>query len=181
VIAFSGSFHGRTNLCMGLTGVVPYKKGFGPFTPGIYHAPFPAEYLGVSADDSLSALQQLFKSDIEPEKVAAIIIEPVQGEGGFYPVPDGFLARLRALCDQHGILLVADEIQTGFGRTGRMFAIEYAGVEPDIITVAKGIAGGFPISAVVGRRPSWTDRNQAAWAAHTPARHSAARGSPRSR
>jgi 4-aminobutyrate aminotransferase/(S)-3-amino-2-methylpropionate transaminase len=153
VIAFSGSFHGRTNLCMGLTGkVVPYKKGFGPFTPGIYHAPFPAEYLGVSADDSLSALQQLFKSDIEPEKVAAIIIEPVQGEGGFYPVPDGFLARLRALCDQHGILLVADEIQTGFGRTGRMFAIEYAGVEPDIITVAKGIAGGFPISAVVGRQ-----------------------------
>jgi 4-aminobutyrate aminotransferase/(S)-3-amino-2-methylpropionate transaminase len=153
VIAFSGGFHGRTNLCMGLTGkVVPYKKGFGPFTPGIYHAPFPADYLGVSADDSLDALQQLFKSDIEPEKVAAIIIEPVQGEGGFYPVPDGFLASLRALCDQHGILLVADEIQTGFGRTGRMFAIEYAGVEPDIITVAKGIAGGFPISAVVGRQ-----------------------------
>jgi 4-aminobutyrate aminotransferase/(S)-3-amino-2-methylpropionate transaminase len=153
VIAFTGGFHGRTNLCMGLTGkVVPYKKGFGPFTPGIYHAPFPAEYLGVSADDSLDALQQLFKSDIEPEEVAAIIIEPVQGEGGFYPVPDGFLARLRALCDQHGILLVADEIQTGFARTGRMFAIEYAGVEPDIIAVAKGIAGGFPISAVVGRQ-----------------------------
>jgi 4-aminobutyrate aminotransferase/(S)-3-amino-2-methylpropionate transaminase len=153
VIAFSGGFHGRTNLCMGLTGkVVPYKKGFGPFTPGIYHAPFPAEYLGVSADDSLAALQQLFKSDIEPAEVAAIIIEPVQGEGGFYPVPDGFLASLRALCDQHGILLVADEIQTGFGRTGRMFAIEYAGVEPDIITMAKGIAGGFPISAVVGRQ-----------------------------
>jgi 4-aminobutyrate aminotransferase/(S)-3-amino-2-methylpropionate transaminase len=138
---------------MGLTGkVVPYKKGFGPFTPGIYHAPFPAEYLGVSADDSLSALHQLFRSDIEPEKVAAIIIEPVQGEGGFYPVPDGFLARLRALCDEYGILLVADEIQTGFARTGRMFAIEYAGVEPDIMTVAKGIAGGFPIAAVVGRQ-----------------------------
>jgi 4-aminobutyrate aminotransferase/(S)-3-amino-2-methylpropionate transaminase len=153
VIAFSGGFHGRTNLCMGLTGkVVPYKKGFGPFTPGIYHAPFPAEYLGVTADDSLAALEQLFKSDIEPEKVAAIIIEPVQGEGGFYPVPDGFLATLRQLCDRHGILLVADEIQTGFGRTGRMFAIEYAGVEPDIVTVAKGIAGGFPISAVVGRQ-----------------------------
>jgi 4-aminobutyrate aminotransferase/(S)-3-amino-2-methylpropionate transaminase len=153
VIAFSGGFHGRTNLCMGLTGkVVPYKKGFGPFTPGIYHAPFPAEYLGVSADDSLAALHQLFKSDIEPEKVAAIIIEPVQGEGGFYPVPDGFLARLRALCDEYGILLVADEIQTGFARTGRMFAIEYAGVEPDIMTVAKGIAGGFPIAAVVGRQ-----------------------------
>jgi 4-aminobutyrate aminotransferase/(S)-3-amino-2-methylpropionate transaminase len=153
VIAFSGGFHGRTNLCMGLTGkVVPYKKGFGPFTPGIYHAPFPAEYLGVSADDSLAALEQLFKSDIEPEKVAAIIIEPVQGEGGFYPVPQGFLATLRALCDRHGILLVADEIQTGYGRTGRMFAIEYAGVEPDIMTVAKGIAGGFPIAAVIGRQ-----------------------------
>ena len=153
VIAFSGGFHGRTNLCMGLTGkVVPYKKGFGPFTPGIYHAPFPAEYLGVSADASLAALQQLFKSDIEPAEVAAIIIEPVQGEGGFYPVPDGFLASLRALCDQHGLLLVADENQTGVGRTGRMFAIEYAGVEPDIITMAKGIAGGFPISAVVGRQ-----------------------------
>jgi len=153
VIAFSGGFHGRTNLCMGLTGkVVPYKKGFGPFTPGIYHAPFPAAYLGVSAEDSLAALEQLFKSDIEPEKVAAIIIEPVQGEGGFYPVPDGFLGALRALCDRHGILLVADEIQTGFGRTGRMFAIEYAGVEPDIMTVAKGIAGGFPIAAVIGRQ-----------------------------
>ena len=98
VIAFSGGFHGRTNLCMGLTGkVVPYKKGFGPFTPGIYHAPFPAEYLGVSADDSLAALEQVFKSDIEPEKVAAIIIEPVQGEGGFYPVPEGFLATLRTV------------------------------------------------------------------------------------
>jgi 4-aminobutyrate aminotransferase/(S)-3-amino-2-methylpropionate transaminase len=153
VIAFSGGFHGRTNLCMGLTGkVVPYKKGFGPFTPGIYHAPFPAEYLGIRAEDSLAALEQLFKSDIEPEKVAAIIIEPVQGEGGFYPVPDGFLATLRELCDRHGILLVADEIQTGFARTGRMFAIEHAGVEPDIMTVAKGIAGGFPIAAVIGRQ-----------------------------
>jgi 4-aminobutyrate aminotransferase/(S)-3-amino-2-methylpropionate transaminase len=153
LIAFSGGFHGRTNLCMGLTGkVVPYKKGFGPFTPGIYHAPFPAEYLGVSADASLAALEQLFKSDIEAGQVAAIIIEPVQGEGGFYPVPEGFLARLRALCDTHGILLIADEIQTGYARTGRMFAIEYAGVEPDIMTVAKGIAGGFPIAAVVGRQ-----------------------------
>ena len=153
VIAFSGGFHGRTNLCMGLTGkVVPYKKGFGPFTPDIFHAPFPAEYLGGTAADSLAALEQLFKSDIEPEKVAAIIIEPVQGEGGFYPVPDGFLASLRAVCDRHGILLVVDEIQTGFARTGRMFAVEYAGVEPDIMTVAKGIAGGIPIAAVVGRQ-----------------------------
>lgn len=153
VIAFSGGFHGRTNLCMGLTGkVVPYKKGFGPFTPEIYHAPFPAEYLGVSARDSLSALNQLFKSDIQPDQVAAIIIEPVQGEGGFYPVPDGFLRQLRELCDLNGILLIIDEIQTGFARTGRMFATEYAGVEPDIMTLAKGIAGGFPIAAVVGKK-----------------------------
>lgn len=153
VVAFSGGFHGRTNLCMGLTGkVVPYKKGFGPFTPEIYHVPFPAEYLGISAEDSLHALHNLFKADIGPERVAAIIIEPVQGEGGFYPVPQGFLASLRQICDEHGILLIADEIQTGFGRTGRMFACEYDGVEPDIMTMAKGIAGGFPLSAVVGRR-----------------------------
>ncbi len=152
IIAFSGGFHGRTNLCMGLTGkVVPYKKGFGPFTPEIYHVPFPAEYLGVSAQTSLTALDQLFQSDIQPDQVAAIIIEPVQGEGGFYPVPEGFLAQLRELCDINGILLILDEIQTGFARTGRMFAVEYAGVEPDIMTLAKGIAGGFPISAVVGK------------------------------
>ena len=153
VVAFSGGFHGRTNLCMGLTGkVVPYKKGFGPFTPEIYHVPFPAEYLGISADDALHALHDLFKADIGPERVAAIIIEPVQGEGGFYPVPVGFLASLRKICDDHGILLILDEIQTGFGRTGRMFACEYDGVEPDIMTLAKGIAGGFPLSAVVGKR-----------------------------
>ena len=153
IIAFSGGFHGRTNLCMGLTGkVVPYKKGFGPFTPDIYHAPFPAEYLGIDAADSLRAVEELFHSDIEADKVAAIIVEPVQGEGGFYPVPEGFLADLRALCDRHGILLIVDEIQTGYARTGRMFAVEYAGIEPDIITVAKGIAGGFPIAAAVGRQ-----------------------------
>jgi 4-aminobutyrate aminotransferase/(S)-3-amino-2-methylpropionate transaminase len=144
VIAFSGSFHGRTNLCMGLTGkIVPYKKGFGPFTPEIYHAPFPAAYLGVSAADSLAALEDLFKNDIEPDRVAAIIIEPVQGEGGFYPAPDGFLGEVRAVCDRHGIVMVCDEIQTGFGRTGRLFAIEYEDVEPDIMTLAKGVAGGF--------------------------------------
>ena len=153
VVAFSGSFHGRTNLCMGLTGkVVPYKKGFGPFTPEIYHVPFPAEYLGISAADSLAALDQLFKSDIEPDCVAAIIIEPVQGEGGFYPVPEGFLAELRDVCDKYGILLIVDEIQTGFGRTGSMFASENEGVEPDLMTLAKGIAGGFPIAAVIGKR-----------------------------
>jgi len=152
-IAFGGGFNGRTNLCMGLTGkVVPYKKGFGPFTPEIYHVPFPAEYLGVSAEDSLHALEQVFKHDIEANRVAAIIIEPVQGEGGFYPVPKGFLGRLREVCDRHGIVFICDEIQTGFGRTGRMFACEYEeGVQPDIITLAKGIAGGFPIAAVIGK------------------------------
>jgi 4-aminobutyrate aminotransferase/(S)-3-amino-2-methylpropionate transaminase len=153
VIAFGGSFHGRTNLCMGLTGkVVPYKKGFGPFTPEIYHVPFPAEYLGVNAGESLHALEQLFKNDIEPGRVAAIIIEPVQGEGGFYPAPDGFLAQLREVCDRHGIVFVCDEIQTGFGRTGRMFACDREAVVPDIITLAKGLAGGFPIAAVIGKR-----------------------------
>lgn len=153
VIAFSGGFHGRTNLCMGLTGkVVPYKQGFGPFTPEIYHVPFPAQYLGVSADDSLQALEQLFRNDIEPARVAAIIIEPIQGEGGFYPAPDGFLVRLREVCDRHGMVFICDEIQTGFGRSGRMFACEYEGVAPDIITLAKGLAGGFPIAAVIGKR-----------------------------
>ena len=153
IIAFSGGFHGRTNLTMGLTGkVVPYKKGFGPFTPEIYHAPFPAEYLGVSSEDSLAALDSLFKNDIEADRVAAIIIEPIQGEGGFYPVPAGFLASLRAVCDQHGIVFIADEIQTGFGRTGKMFACEHDQVEPDIMTLAKGIAGGYVISAVVGKQ-----------------------------
>ena len=113
--------------------------------------PFPAEYLGVGSADSLAALDQLFKSDIEPDCVAAIIVEPIQGEGGFYPVPDGFLTELRAVCDQHGIILIIDEIQTGFARTGCMFASESHGVEPDIMTLAKGIAGGFPIAAVVGK------------------------------
>ena len=153
VVAFNGGFHGRTNLCMGLTGkVVPYKKGFGPFTPEIYHVPFPAEYLNVTSEDSLAALEQLFKTDIEPDCVAAIIVEPIQGEGGFYSLPEGFLSELRTVCDQYGILLIVDEIQTGFGRTGRMFATEYEGVEPDIMTLAKGIAGGFPLAAVVGKK-----------------------------
>ena len=152
VIAFRGAFHGRTNLCMGLTGkVVPYKKGFGPFTPGIHHAPFPAAYLGVSAAASLRALDALFASEIPPDQVAAIIIEAVQGEGGFYPAPEGFLNSLRELCDKHGILLIIDEIQTGFGRTGTFFACQHQGVEPDLVTLAKGIAGGLPLAAVTGR------------------------------
>ena len=153
VIAFSGGFHGRTNLCMGLTGkVVPYKKDFGPFTPGIYHVPFPADYLGVSAAASLAALDALFASDIPPDQVAAIIVEPVQGEGGFYPVPEGFLKSLRKVCDKNDIVLIIDEIQTGFARTGMFFACQHHGVEPDLMTLAKGIAGGLPLAAVTGRR-----------------------------
>ena len=152
VIAFNGGFHGRTLLAMGLTGkITPYKNLFGPFPGEVYHAPFPIPYYGVSVADSMKALNNLFKVDIAPSDVAAIIVEPVQGEGGFYPAPDEFLQGLRKLCDEHGIVLVIDEIQTGFGRTGRFFAAEYAGVEADIMTVAKGVAGGFPLAAVVGK------------------------------
>lgn len=152
VIAFSGGFHGRTLACSALTGkVMPYKAGFGPMMPEVYHVPFPVAYHGISADDSLAALEQLFKADVDPARVAAIIIEPVLGEGGFYAAPADFLRRLRAVCDRHGILLIIDEIQSGFARTGRMFAIEYAGVEPDLMTVAKSLAGGVPLSAVIGK------------------------------
>ena len=152
VIAFSGGFHGRTMLALGLTGKVPaYKTGFGPFPGEIYHAPFPNPLHGVSVDHSLGVLEYFFKVDVEPERVAAIIIEPVQGEGGFYIAPPEFLKRLRQLCDQHGILLIADEIQTGAARTGKFLAIEHSGVVPDLITMAKSLAGGFPLSAVVGR------------------------------
>jgi len=152
VIAFNGGFHGRTNLTMALTGkVTPYKNLFGPFPADIFHAPFPMARHDVSVKDSLKALENLFKVDICPTDVAAIIVEPVQGEGGFYVAPPEFLQALREICDQHGIVLIADEIQTGFGRTGKMFAFEHAGVEADLMTMAKGIAGGFPLSAVVGK------------------------------
>lgn len=152
VISFSGAFHGRTMMAMALTGkVVPYKKGFGPFPAEVYHIAFPIEYHGVSVDDSLESLDKLFKADVEPDRVAAIIIEPVQGEGGFYPAPDGFLQQIRDICDQHGIVMIADEVQTGFARTGKLFACEHEGVEPDLMTVAKGLAGGFPLSGVVGK------------------------------
>ncbi len=152
VIAFNGGFHGRTLLAMGLTGkITPYKNLFGPFPGEVYHAPFPIPYHGVSIEDSLHALKMLFKVDLAPEDTAAIIVEPVQGEGGFYPAPDAFMQALRRLCDEHGIVLIADEIQSGFGRTGRFFASEYAGIEPDLVTTAKGIAGGYPIAAVVGK------------------------------
>lgn len=152
VIAFNGGFHGRTNMTMGLTGkVVPYKAGFGPFPNEIYHVPFPSQYLGVSEEQALADLEQRFAADIEASRVAAIIIEPVQGEGGFYVAPPSFLKALRTLCDRHGMLLIMDEIQTGFARTGRWFAAEYAGVEADLMTMAKGIAGGLPLAAVVGK------------------------------
>ncbi len=152
VIAFGGGFHGRTLACIALTGKVqPYKAGFGPMLPEVFHVPFPMPYHGIQVEDSLRALEQLFRNDVDPARVAAIIIEPVQGEGGFYIAPPDFLRKLRVLCDSHGIVLIADEIQTGFARTGRMFAIEYAGVEPDLMTVAKSIAGGVPLSAVIGK------------------------------
>ena len=152
VIAFSGSFHGRTLAAMSLTGKVqPYKAGFGPMMPSVFHAPFPTAYHGVSVADSLDAIEQLFKNDIDPGQVAAIIIEPVQGEGGFNIAPPEFLRALRTLCDRHGMVLIIDEIQSGFGRTGRMFAVEYAGIEPDLMTVAKSIAGGVPLSALIGK------------------------------
>ena len=152
VISFSGGFHGRTLACIALTGKVqPYKAGFGPMLPEIYHLPFPMPYHGVTVEHTLDALEQLFKADVDPTRVAAIIIEPVLGEGGFYAAPPELLRRLRAVCDTHGIVLIADEIQSGFGRTGRMFAIEHAGVEPDLITIAKSVAGGVPLSAVTGK------------------------------
>jgi 4-aminobutyrate aminotransferase len=152
VIAFGGAFHGRTMLGMALTGkVVPYKVGFGPFPGDIYHAPYPCPSHGVSSADSLAALELLFKVDVDPQRVAAIIIEPVQGEGGFHAAPPEFMQALRALCDRHGILLIADEVQTGFGRTGKLFAMEHYGVQPDLMTLAKSLAGGMPLSAVVGR------------------------------
>jgi len=152
VIAFQGSFHGRTNLTMALTGkVAPYKIKFGPFPAGIWHVPFPVAHLGVSVDDTMRAIDALFKCDVEASRVAAIIIEPVQGEGGFYVAPKELMVRLRKLCDEHGIVLIADEIQTGFGRTGKFFAMEHFSVEPDLVTVAKSLAGGFPLAGVVGR------------------------------
>ena len=152
VIAFNGGFHGRTMLTMGLTGkITPYKNLFGPFPAELYHAPFPIEYHGITVEESLKAIDNLFMADIAPSDVAAIIVEPIQGEGGFYPAPVEFLQALRALCDEHGIVLIVDEIQTGFARTGKMFCSEYADIEPDLITVAKGMANGFPIAAVVGK------------------------------
>ena len=152
VVAFGGGFHGRTFMSMSLTGkVAPYKKGFGALMPDVYHLPFPVDLHGVSTEDSLAALNRLFRADLEPEGVAAIILEPVQGEGGFYPAPPALMTALRAHCDAHGILLIADEVQTGFARTGHLFAMEGYDVAADLTTMAKGLAGGLPLAAVTGR------------------------------
>jgi 4-aminobutyrate aminotransferase len=152
VIAFGGAFHGRTFMGMSLTGkVAPYKKNFGTMMPDVFHAPFPIDLHGTSTADALAGIEKLFKADVDPDRVAAIIIEPVQGEGGFYPAPPELMRALRALCDEHGILLIADEIQTGFARTGTLFAMEGYDVAPDMTTMAKGLAGGLPLAAVTGR------------------------------
>ena len=152
VIAFSGSFHGRTLMALALTGKVnPYKAGFGPFPGNIFHAPYPYPYRGISTADAMAGIDRIFKEDIQPEQIAAIVIEPVLGEGGYIPAPFDFIRQLRELCDRYGIVFVADEIQTGFGRTGRWFALDHAEVEPDLMTTAKSLGGGFPISALTGK------------------------------
>ncbi|GKW47861.1 4-aminobutyrate--2-oxoglutarate transaminase [Halomonas sp. NCCP-2165] len=151
VICFDGSFHGRTFMTLAMTGkVLPYKNDFGPMPGDVFRAPFPVPYHGISEEDSLKALKTLFKTDIAPHRTAAIVIEPVQGEGGFYAASPAFLQALRELCDEHGILLIADEVQSGFGRTGKLFALEHSGIEADIMTMAKSMADGMPLSAVVG-------------------------------
>ncbi|WP_300550689.1 4-aminobutyrate--2-oxoglutarate transaminase [Roseovarius sp.] len=152
VIAFTGAYHGRTLLTLGMTGKIsPYKKDVGPFPADIFRAPFPSARDGITVQDALTGLQNLFLTDAQPERIAAIIIEPVLGEGGYTPVPFEMMQALREICDTHGIMLIADEIQAGFGRTGTWFAVEHSGVVPDLITVAKSMAGGYPIAGVIGR------------------------------
>jgi 4-aminobutyrate aminotransferase, prokaryotic type len=152
LITFGGAFHGRTFMTMALTGkVAPYKQGFGPFPGSVYHAAYPNAVHGITTETALKSLEHIFKTDIAPDQVAAIILEPIQGEGGFNIAPMSFLQALRQICDKHGILLIADEVQTGFARTGKLFAMEYHDVKPDLITMAKSLAGGFPLSAVAGR------------------------------
>ena len=152
VIAFTGAFHGRTTLAMTLTGkVVPYRKAFGAGVPDIWHVPMPIAHYGVTVEDSLKQLAFLFRADVDPSRVAAMIFEPVQGEGGFYEMPAELVRSLRRICDENGIVLIADEVQTGFARTGKLFAMEHYDVEPDLMCMAKSLAGGFPLSGVVGR------------------------------
>lgn len=152
VIAFTGGYHGRTLLTLGMTGKVsPYKKDVGPFPADVFRAPFPSARDGITVDDAIIGLKNLFLTDAQPSRVACMIIEPVLGEGGYTPVPFEMMQQLRAICDEHGILLIADEVQAGFGRTGKWFAIEHSGVVPDLITVAKSMAGGYPLAGVIGR------------------------------
>jgi 4-aminobutyrate aminotransferase/(S)-3-amino-2-methylpropionate transaminase len=152
IIGFEGAFHGRTLLSMSLTSKThPYKAGLGPFAPEVYRVPFPNAYRGPSVEDALAALERAFVTQVAAESVAAIVVEPIQGEGGFIVAPQEFMRGLRRICDEHGIVLVVDEVQTGFGRTGKMFAIEHFDVEPDLITVAKAIAAGLPLSGVLGK------------------------------
>lgn len=152
IIAFSGGFHGRTMMACALTGkVVPYKVGFGPFPSEVYHIPFPMELHGVTVEDSIHALHALFKADVDPKRIAAIMIEPVQGEGGFYVAPSELMTALRKECDEHGILLIMDEVQSGFARTGKLFATEHYDVIPDVIVMAKSLAGGMTLSGVCGK------------------------------
>mgnify|MGYP001048524131 CR=1 FL=1 len=152
VISFRGGFHGRTLLGVTLTGMSqPYKQNFGPFPSDVFHTPYPNALRGITSDVALAALEEVFATDIAPERVAAIILEPVQGDGGFLPAPVEFMQSLRKLCTQHGIVLIVDEIQTGFGRTGKMFGFQHADIQPDLVTTAKSLAGGMPLSAVTGR------------------------------
>jgi 4-aminobutyrate aminotransferase / (S)-3-amino-2-methylpropionate transaminase / 5-aminovalerate transaminase len=152
VVVFDRAFHGRTLLTMAMTSkVVPYKRGFGPFAPEVYRAPAPYPYRGVSSDDAIRGLEALFKSEIDPEAVACVVLEPVQGEGGFIPMPRDFPPRLRELCDRHGIVYVDDEVQSGVGRTGPVWAVEHYGVEPDLLVSGKSLGGGLPLAGVTGR------------------------------
>ncbi len=152
VIAFEGGFHGRTLLSLSLTSKThPYKAGLGPFAPEVYRVPFPNDYRGPSAEEALAALERALVTQVAAETVAAIVIEPVQGEGGFMVAPREFMTGVRRICDEHGIVMVVDEVQTGFARTGKLFAIEHYDVEPDLITIAKSIAMGLPLSGVIGK------------------------------
>lgn len=152
LITFGGGFHGRTFMTMALTGKVdPYKIGFGPFPGSVYHGVYPNAAQGISTQEALRSIERIFKADIAPDQVAAIVLEPIQGEGGFNTAPADFMQALRKICDAHGILLIADEVQTGFARTGKLFAMEYYNVKADLMTMAKSLAGGFPLSGVVGR------------------------------
>jgi 4-aminobutyrate aminotransferase len=152
VVVFDNAFHGRTLLTMSMTSkVVPYKRGFGPFAPEVYRTPAPYPYRGIGSDDAIGALEHLFKSDVDPQSVACVVLEPVQGEGGFIPMPPDFPARLAELCARHGILYVDDEVQSGVGRTGPVWAIEHYGVEPDLLVSGKSLGGGLPLAAVTGR------------------------------